>query len=100
MKKQKNKKQQFNFYWVYAAIAAFFILLQLFNVVSNPIQKITKQKFLTDFISENEVEKVIIVNNEFVEVFIKELKLEKEKHVKSDAEKKELNVKNNNRKLN
>ena len=44
------------------------------------MQKITKKKFFTEFLIESEVEKVTIVNNEFVEVFIKNLKLEKEKH--------------------
>ena len=39
-------------------------------------------KFLTDFLIEGYVEKVIIVNNEFVEVFIKSSKLQKEKHQK------------------
>ena len=82
MKKKKYNKQKFNFYWIYAAIALFFIVLQLFNTISNPIQKITKQKSLSEFLIENEVDKVIIVNNEFVEVFIKEIKLKKEKHQK------------------
>ena len=89
MKNKKSKKTDFNFYWIYAGIALFFISLQLFNAVSNPIQKITKKQFFTDFLIENEVEKVTIVNNEFVEVFIKELKLGKEKH-------KKINTKNFN----
>ena len=78
----KTKKQKFNFYWIYAIIAFFFIVLQLFNLISSPLQKITKQKFLNEFLVDGEVDKVIIVNNEFVEVFIKEIKLNKEKHKK------------------
>ena len=78
--KQKNKTPKFNFYWIYAGIAIFFISIQLFSTLSSPTQKITKKQFFTDFLIENEVEKVIIVNNEFVEVFIKKLKLSKEKH--------------------
>ena len=31
-------------------------------------------EFLNEFLNENEVEKVVIINNEFVEVFIKESK--------------------------
>ena len=80
--KQKIKKPNFNFYWIYAGIALFFISIQLFNILSKPVQKITKKQFFTEFLIANDVEKVIIVNNEFVEVFIKELKLEKEKHKK------------------
>jgi len=45
------------------------------------MQKITKKQFFTEFL-ESETERVTIVNNEFVEVFIKELKLNKEKHRK------------------
>ncbi|MBL32190.1 MAG: peptidase M41 [Flavobacteriales bacterium] len=54
--------------------------MQVFSLMSNPVQKINKKQFFTDFLIEGEVEKVTIVNNEFVEVFIKALKLEKEKH--------------------
>ncbi len=79
MKQKKIKNQNFNFYWIYAAIALFFISLQIFNAVSNPMQKITKKKFFTEFL-ESETERVTIVNNEFVEVFIKEEKRNKEKH--------------------
>ena len=43
------------------------------------MQKITKKKFFTEFL-ESETERVTIVNNEFVEVFIKEEKRNKEKH--------------------
>ena len=81
MRKQKQQRK-FNLYWIYAGIALFFISLQLFNAISNPMEKITKKRFLTELLIEDEVEKVIIVNNEFVEVFIKESKLDKEKHQK------------------
>ena len=80
MSKKNKKNQNFNFYWIYAGIALLFILLQLFNTISSPLKKINKQKFLTEFLIENEVEKVTIVNNEFVEVFIKKNKLEQGKH--------------------
>ena len=45
------------------------------------MEKITKKQFFTEFLA-SETEKVTIVNNEFVEVFIKHLKLDKEKHKK------------------
>ncbi|RPG57677.1 MAG: ATP-dependent metallopeptidase FtsH/Yme1/Tma family protein [Flavobacteriales bacterium TMED191] len=80
MSKKKKSVQNFNFYWIYAAIALLFIVLQLFNTISAPLKKINKQKFLTEFLIEGEVEKVTIVNNEFVEVFIKQNKLDQGKH--------------------
>jgi ATP-dependent metalloprotease FtsH len=78
--KKKNEQKGINIYWIYGAIAIFFIGLQFFNSFSSSTEKITKNEFLNEFLTENEVEKVVIVNNEFVEVFIKESKLNKEKH--------------------
>ena len=46
------------------------------------MEKITKNKFFTELLSENEVEGVVIVNNEVVEVLIKEANLQQEKHQK------------------
>ena len=80
MKTKNKKNKDFNFYWIYGAIALFFITIQIINLFSNPITKITKKEFFTDFLIEGDVEKVTIVNNEFVEVFIKKFKLEKDKH--------------------
>ncbi|MAQ69521.1 MAG: peptidase M41 [Flavobacteriales bacterium] len=78
--KKKNEQKGINIYWVYGAIAIFFIGIQFFNSFSSSTEKITKNEFLNEFLNENEVEKVVIVNNEFVEVYIKESKLNKEKH--------------------
>ena len=80
MKKKNNRTQNFNFYWIYAGIALIFIALQFVNTVSSPLKKINKQKFLTEMLVENEVEKVTIVNNEYVEVHLKKSAIEKEKH--------------------
>tara|TARA_B100000963_G_scaffold360875_1_gene393566 strand:+ start:575 stop:2509 length:1935 start_codon:yes stop_codon:yes gene_type:complete len=80
VKKKNNRTQNFNFYWIYAGIALIFIALQFVNTVSSPLKKINKQKFLTEMLVENEVEKVTIVNNEYVEVHLKKSAIEKEKH--------------------
>ena len=76
MKKKNNRTQNFNFYWIYAGIALIFIALQFVNTVSSPLKKINKQKFLTEMLVENEVEKVTIVNNEYVEVHLKKYRPE------------------------
>ncbi len=78
--KKKNEQKGINIYWIYGAIAIFFIGIQFFNSFSTSTEKITKNEFLNEFLNANEVEKVVIVNNEFVEVFIKESKLNKGKH--------------------
>ena len=80
MKKKKNRTQNFNFYWIYAGIALIFIALQFVNSVNSPVKKINKQKFLTEMLVENEVEKVTIVNNEYVEVHLNKSAIEKDKH--------------------
>ena len=80
MKTKNKQNKEFNFYWIYGAIALFFITIQIVNLFSNSITKITKKEFFTEFLIEGDVEKVTIVNNEFVEVFIKKSKLEKDKH--------------------
>ena len=85
--KQKKTNNNFNFYWIYAAIAIFFISLQIFNAFSNPVQKTTKKQFFTEFLIDDDVEKVTIVNNEFVEVYIKSEKLHDETHRKSKNQK-------------
>ena len=82
MKKQTKQTFNFNFYWVYAIIAVIFISIQLINIIYSPLEKITKNKFFTEFLSEDEVKGVIIVNNEVVEVIIKESKIQQEKHKK------------------
>ena len=82
MKKEKKQQFTFNFYWIYAIIAIIFISIQLANVFYSPLEKITKNKFFTELLSEDEVEGVVIVNNEVVEVLIKEAKLQQEKHRK------------------
>ena len=81
MKKTKKQNNQFNFYWIYAIVAVFFIGLQVFSFVSSPLKKINKKEFFTNFLIEGDVEKLTIVNNEFVEVFIKSIKLDKNKHI-------------------
>jgi ATP-dependent metalloprotease FtsH len=82
LKKEKKQQFTFNFYWIYAIIAIIFISIQLANVFYSPLEKITKNKFFTELLSENEVEGVVIVNNEVVEVLIKEANLQQEKHQK------------------
>tara|TARA_B100001142_G_scaffold319875_1_gene363969 strand:- start:6088 stop:8019 length:1932 start_codon:yes stop_codon:yes gene_type:complete len=84
--KQKKTNNNFNFYWIYAAIAIFFISIQIFNAFSNPVQKTTKKQFFTEFLIDDDVEKVTIVNNEFVEVYIRSEKLNEETHRRTNKQ--------------
>lgn len=78
-KNQLNKTPKFNFYWIYGIIAIGFLLLQFFSLSDSP-KEITWQRFVRDMLSTYEVEKLVVVNRESVEVYIKKNKIESEKY--------------------
>ena len=79
-KKQPNKSKgfKFNFYWIYAIIAVIFFSIQLMSVNTNS-EEIDWQKFNTQMLQNYDVEKVVILNKEIVQIYIKEEALRKEK---------------------
>src|SRR6056297_1544894 len=70
----KKPFPKFNIYWVYAIIAVFFIALNFMNLGSSP-REITYQEFKRKMLDNNDVEKIVVVNKEKAEVYIKEDKL-------------------------
>lgn len=78
----KNKKPKFNFYWIYAILAVVFISIQIFNY-NNPMKEISWGQ-LEEMLIKQDVEKIVIINKEKAEVFIKEDK------IKSDSAYKEF----------
>ena len=78
-KKKKNpKKIKFNFYWIYAIIAVLFFGIQIFNV--DTAKETSWQTFNRTMLQDKEVEKVVIVNREVAQIFLKESALDKEEH--------------------
>ncbi len=82
--KKGGKKPGFNFYWVYAILAVIFIGLQFFNWGGSAVE-ISQMRFENEMLIWNEedgndIEKIKIINQELVEVFIKEDRLYKEKY--------------------
>ena len=82
MKKPKGKIQQkknfkFNVIWVYAAIALFFFGLQLFNFDNT--KQTSWQEFNREMLQQKKVEKVVIVNKEVAQVYIKKEYLDEER---------------------
>ena len=77
-KKQEPKGIKFNFYWIYAIIAVLFFGIQIFNV--NTTQETSWQEFNRTMLQTQEVEKVVVVNREIAQIFIKESVLKKEKY--------------------
>ncbi len=79
---QKGKKKPgFNFYWLYAILAVFFIASMFFNWGESGVE-ISQMRFEDEmlFVEENDIEKLKIINEETVEVYIKEDRLHKEKY--------------------
>lgn len=71
-------KGGFNFMWVYGAIFILFIGMSVFNNMSFSAQN-TNYQALTAFLEENEVDKIKIINEKNVYIFIKQDALDKEK---------------------
>jgi ATP-dependent metalloprotease FtsH len=81
---QNNKKPQiplkkngkgFNFYWIYGILAVAFIAMQYFGGWSGGTEEITFQKFDKQMFSRGDVAKVIVINKDKADVYIKESSL-------------------------
>jgi len=77
----KGKKPAFNFYWIYAIIAVILISINLFNW-DGGVREITQQKFTTDMLEKDQVDKLEIVNKEIVRIYIKQEALTDTTHSK------------------
>ena len=66
----KKPKPKFNMYWVYGLIFVFFIALNFMNFGTGP-EEITWQDFKNNMLKNNDVEKIVVINKEKAEVYIK-----------------------------
>ncbi len=74
-KKENNNKlnnnfPKFNIYWIYGLIAVAFIGLQFIDMTDDS-NEITWQRFEKEMLRPHDVEKVIVVNRDKAEVYIK-----------------------------
>ncbi len=76
--KGRVPKPKFNFYWIYAIIAIIFIGLTFTNW-GGGVKQINWGE-LREMLQDQDVEKIVVVNNEEAEVFIKKELLELEKY--------------------
>ena len=72
--KSPRKTPKFNIYWVYAIIGIVLLSIQFLDFGTKP-QMISFQEFQRNFLSSQDVEKLVVVNNRDVEVYIKKDKL-------------------------
>jgi cell division protease FtsH len=68
-KKTSKNSFKFNIIWIYAAIAIIFFGLQMLNF--DATEQTSWQEFNRDMLQQKKVEKVVIVNKEVAQVFIK-----------------------------
>lgn len=74
-KKDPNKpKPKFNVYWIYGLIAVVFIGLQLLSFSPKPTE-ISMQEFERNMLKNGDVEKIVVVNKERANIYIKEDRL-------------------------
>lgn len=65
----KNMKPKFNFYWVYAGLALLFIFMWISNWDSSPRE--INWGELKEMLTNQDVEKIVVVNRETAEIYIK-----------------------------
>jgi ATP-dependent metalloprotease FtsH len=66
----KNPKPKFNAVWIYVILAVLFLGLQIFNVKKN-ITEVQWSRFADEMIKNNEIEKIVVVNKEKAEIFLR-----------------------------
>ncbi|MDD3721135.1 MAG: ATP-dependent zinc metalloprotease FtsH [Lutibacter sp.] len=85
----KDKKPKpFNPYWLYGFLLSLFIITFFLNPISNT-KEISMLQFEQNMLSQGDVEKIIVVNKETAEIYIKPNRLTDEKYkdaVKNIAE--------------
>lgn len=81
-KPQGIKPPKFNFYWIYGVIILIFIAYQFFSSNQLAIKQISKNEFQT-FLTNDDIEKLTIINNDRAEVYIKSDAISKEEHKKN-----------------
>jgi len=73
-----DKKKPFNFYWIYAVIFIAIVSVNLFSSAGG-IEEVSFSQF-QKYANEGDVEKVVEVNGQFIEIYIKPEALEKSDH--------------------
>ena len=75
-KKTQFPKPSFNFYWIYAIIVVVVLALNFVDINSTS-REINWQRFENEMLKGGDVEKLVVVNKEICEVFIKQESLGK-----------------------
>ncbi len=79
---QKNKapkKSKFNFYWIYAIAIVLLLGSQMFQM-NQSTEDISMEVFFNELLPSGDVKKATVVNDDVVEVYLKEEALNKEEY--------------------
>ncbi len=82
--KSPDSKPKFNVYWIYGIIALAIIGTYLLNMRGGP-EEISWQRFEKDILASHDVEKIIVVNKERAEIYIKKDRLASGKYKDTGA---------------
>ncbi|MPM09470.1 ATP-dependent zinc metalloprotease FtsH [bioreactor metagenome] len=66
-----SPKKKFNFYWIYAIMAIAFFAMYFYGSEPQQPKEIMWQRFENDMLAKHHVEKIVVVNKEYAEIFIK-----------------------------
>jgi len=83
-KKENNNNEpkfKINSYWIYGAVILLLIGFQFFSSGDLATQSISKNEF-SEILRDNDISKIIVVNNNVAQIFIKEEVMKKSKYQK------------------
>ena len=83
-KKENNKNEpkfKMNSYWIYGAVILLLIGFQFFSSGDLATQSISKNEF-SEVLRDNDISKIIVINNNVAQIFIKEEAMKKSKYQK------------------
>ncbi|MGE0087861.1 MAG: ATP-dependent zinc metalloprotease FtsH [Bacteroidales bacterium] len=77
-----NNKPKFNIFWIYGIIAVVLVALQFMASNSEP-KEIQRGEFINDnygMLKNNDIEKIIVVNKETAEIYLKKESIESDRY--------------------
>jgi cell division protease FtsH len=70
----QGPKRRFNFYWIYGILVVLFLAFQIFNWGGGT--KTANWSQFEKMLSNNDIDKIVVVNKELVNIYIKKEKIE------------------------
>ena len=75
--KKPVPKGKFNPYWVYGAIIVVFLAAQFYSMVEMGAKETNYDQFESMYLRNNDVDKIVVVNNKIAQIYIKKESLDK-----------------------